>query len=154
MWLQFEGREHGDCLTLAEIQKLVDDDTDMQDLSKSSQQEYIDALQIHRDTKKTGSRASNVAAAVDCQGVIARVSTEVCIVPEPLLHTTEDASDPKPIGAHWCLRHGFFHPYTHPRCRNPGVGRLRRCHRLYFRGTRSGTNGYAHEVRAVGLCEK
>jgi len=108
--VQFEGHEHSDCLTLTEIQKLMDDDTDMQDLSKLSQQEYINALQIHHDMKKTGSHTSNVAAAVDCWGVIVRVSTEVCIVPEPSLHTTEDASDLKPIRAHQCLHHGFFSP--------------------------------------------
>ena len=65
-------------LTLKEIQKLVDDDTSMQNLSKIQKQEYLDNLQTYRDTKKTGVRASNQAAALDCWGTVNRMLNKVC----------------------------------------------------------------------------
>jgi hypothetical protein len=58
----------------------VDDNKDMQDLSKAQQQEFIDNLEIHRDTRQMGSCASNTMAAIDCQGTIDRISKEVCII--------------------------------------------------------------------------
>lgn len=66
-------------MKLADIQKLVEDDSSMQNLSKAQQQEYIEDLQIYRDSKRTGVRASNVAAALDCRGVVDNVSAEVCM---------------------------------------------------------------------------
>jgi len=77
-----QDREQGDRLKLKEIQKLVDDDTSMQNLSEAKQKDYIDELQLHRDTKKVGARSSNVAAAVDCRSCITKVSTEVCMLIE------------------------------------------------------------------------
>jgi hypothetical protein len=73
-----QDREQGDRLSLREIQMLVDDDPDMQNLSKAEKKEYIDDLQFHRDTKQMGARSSNTAAAVDCRACITNVSTEVC----------------------------------------------------------------------------
>ena len=75
----FSGLEQGSWLKLAQLQKLVEDNTDMQDLSKARWQEFIDDLQIYCDTKQTGSRASNTAAMIDCRGTVDRISNEVCI---------------------------------------------------------------------------
>ncbi|KAF8229076.1 hypothetical protein L208DRAFT_1288432 [Tricholoma matsutake] len=75
--LSLQDHDHGDRLNLAQIQKLMDDDTNMQHLSKTQQKEYINDLQAHCDSKTTGARASNVAAAVDCHTSIARVSLEI-----------------------------------------------------------------------------
>ena len=72
-----QDREQGDRLKLSEIQKLVDDDTAMQDLSEEKQKEYINDLQLHRTTKITGARSSNNAAAADCRTSITNVTTEV-----------------------------------------------------------------------------
>ena len=69
--------EQGDRLKLSELQKLVDDDDTMQNLSEAKQKDYIDNLQLHRDTKKTGARSSNNAAAADCRTCITNVTTEV-----------------------------------------------------------------------------
>jgi hypothetical protein len=70
-------REQGDRLKLADIQKLVDEDTEMQNLSKSEEKVFIDGLKLHRETMKTGVRASNIAATVDARAVVDRISTEV-----------------------------------------------------------------------------
>ncbi|KAF8221173.1 hypothetical protein L208DRAFT_1329741 [Tricholoma matsutake] len=75
--LSLQDHDHGDRLNLAQIQKLVDDDADMQHLSKTRQKEYINDLQAHRDSKTMGACTSNVAAAVDCCTSIARVSLEI-----------------------------------------------------------------------------
>lgn len=69
--------EQGDRLKLSEIQKLVDNDPSMQDLSEAKQKEYIDDLLLHRDTTRTGARSSNNAAAADCRTCITNVTTEV-----------------------------------------------------------------------------
>ena len=73
-------REKGDRLTLKEIQKLVNDDPALQNLSENQKQEFIAELKTYRDTKKTGARASNQAAATDCRGTIDRISGEVFIL--------------------------------------------------------------------------
>jgi hypothetical protein len=73
----FQDREHGDRLKLADIQKLVDNDPMMQNLSNAKQKEYIDILQLHRDMKTMGARSSNNAAAADCRECITNVSSEV-----------------------------------------------------------------------------
>jgi hypothetical protein len=73
-----QDREQGDRLKLADIQKLVDDDPSMHNLSDAKQKEYIDIHQDHRDVKTTGARSSNNAAAADCRECITKVSTEVC----------------------------------------------------------------------------
>jgi hypothetical protein len=70
-------RDKGDRLTLKEIQKLVDDDPVLQNLSENQKQEFLAELKTHRDTMKTGVRASNQAAAMDCRGTIDRISGEV-----------------------------------------------------------------------------
>jgi hypothetical protein len=51
----------------------------MQNLSEAQHQEFINNLQIHRNTMRTGARASNTAAAVDCRGAVAKISNEACI---------------------------------------------------------------------------
>jgi hypothetical protein len=75
MFLQ--DREQGDRLKLSEIQKLVDDDASLKNLSKAKQAEFIKDLQLHRDTNKTGARSSNNAAAADCRTCITNVTAEV-----------------------------------------------------------------------------
>jgi len=75
----FSGLEQGSRLKLAQLQKLVEDNADMQDLLKAQQQEFINNLQIYHDTKQTGSHASNTAAAIDCWGTVNRISNKVCI---------------------------------------------------------------------------
>lgn len=77
--MYFSGCDHGDRLKLAQIQKLVEDDMDMQSLSKAQQQKFINDLQVHRNTIHVGACKSNNAAAVDCRGAVARISTKVCI---------------------------------------------------------------------------
>ncbi|KAF8239106.1 hypothetical protein L208DRAFT_1478308 [Tricholoma matsutake] len=67
----------GDRLMLAEIQHLVNNNASMNNLSKSQKQEYINDLQAHRDTKKSGAHASNAVAAMDCRGTVARISEEL-----------------------------------------------------------------------------
>jgi hypothetical protein len=59
-------------LKLADIQKLVDEDTEMQNLSKSEKNDFIDTLKLHRETKKMGVCASNIAAAADGRAVVDR----------------------------------------------------------------------------------
>jgi hypothetical protein len=71
-------RDIGDRHTLKELQRRVNDDTSMQNLSENQKQEYLTNLQTYRDTKKTGVRASNQAAALDCRGTIDKISGEVC----------------------------------------------------------------------------
>ena len=66
-------------MTLAKIQKLVEDDASKKDLSKDQEQELIEDLRAYRDLKRTGVRASKKAATKDCQGAVGRVSTEVRI---------------------------------------------------------------------------
>jgi hypothetical protein len=70
---------HGDHLNLAKIQKLVEDNSDMQDLSKAQQQEFINKLQLYHNINHTGAGASNTAAALNCQRAIARISNKVHI---------------------------------------------------------------------------
>ena len=77
MFLQ--DREQGDRLKLSEIQKLMDDDPSLQNLSEAQQKDYIDKLQLHCDTKKAGVYSSNNAAAADCRRCITNVTAEVCI---------------------------------------------------------------------------
>ncbi|KAF8518835.1 hypothetical protein BU17DRAFT_90632 [Hysterangium stoloniferum] len=72
-----ENCKQGDRLTLADIQKLVDDDVSMQNPSKDQCRELFENLQMHRDLKRTGVHISNAAAALDCQGAVSRVSTEI-----------------------------------------------------------------------------
>ena len=72
-----QDHDHGDRLKLIDIQKLVDNNPNMQNLSKAKQKEYIDDLQVHHDTKIVGARSSNNAAVVDCWACIIKVSTEV-----------------------------------------------------------------------------
>jgi hypothetical protein len=112
--LSLQDRDHGDRLNLAQIQKLVDEDTDMQQLPKARQKEYIDDLQAHRDSKTMGARASNVAAAVDCRTSIGRVSSEVCIFPKPPCAWIKLLPDQKPLGAHRRVRLHIFHAHSYP----------------------------------------
>ena len=77
--MHFSGRDHGNHLNLAQIQKLVEDDTEMQDLSEAQQQVFINKLQTYHNIKHTGIHASNTAATVDSWGAVARISNEVSI---------------------------------------------------------------------------
>ena len=73
-----QDRVQGDRLKLSDIQKLVDEDPSMQNLSDTRKNEYLEDLQIYRETKKSGARTSNLAAAVDCRSCIVKVTEEVC----------------------------------------------------------------------------
>ena len=75
MFLQ--DHEQGDRLKLSEIQKLVDDDPSLQNLSEAQQKDFIDELQLHHDTKKAGACSSNNAAVADCRRCIMNVTAEV-----------------------------------------------------------------------------
>jgi hypothetical protein len=75
----FSGLEQESQLKLAQLQKLVEDNTNMQDLLKAQRQEFIDDLQIYYDTKQIGSCTFNTVAAIDCQRTVDRISNEVCI---------------------------------------------------------------------------
>ena len=66
-------------MTLAKIQKLVEDNASKKDLLKDQEQELIEDLQAYCDLKRTGVCASNKVATKDCQGGVGRVSTEVHI---------------------------------------------------------------------------
>ena len=72
--MHLSGHDHGDRLNLAQIWKLMEDDTEMQDLLEAQQQAFIKKLQTYRNTKHTGVHTSNTAAAVDSQGAVARIS--------------------------------------------------------------------------------
>lgn len=108
-------REKGDRLTLKEIQKLVDDDTSLKNLSDVQIQEFIAELQAHRDIKKTGVRASNKAAALDCRGTIDRISCEVrtLLVCHLVRLYCFLFIDEELVGTNWCMRDRFFHPLEH-----------------------------------------
>jgi hypothetical protein len=111
-------RDKGDRLTLKEIQKLVDDDAALQNLSEDQKQEFIAELQIHRDTKKTGVRASNQAAATDCRGTIDRVSREVrqgTCKPSGQTALNFLFLDEKLVRTNRCMRSGFLHTQQHSR---------------------------------------
>jgi len=87
---------------------LVDDDASMQDLSKERENQFIENLQAHCNMKKSGAHSSNMAAAMDCQACITRVSTEICTV-KHLLDGTKVFSAQKSIGADWDVYlHVFF----------------------------------------------
>ena len=57
----------------------MEDDASMQNLSKQKKQEFVNNLKKHWELKRIGVCASNKAAAIDCQGAVGRVSTEVSI---------------------------------------------------------------------------
>lgn len=107
-------RDKGDRLKLADIQKLVDEDTEMQNLSKSEIKVFIDELKEHRETMKSGVRASNFAAAADCRGVVDRISTEVSFS-FMFLGVTQVLSAQRLIRTHWGVFAGFLLPHSHPR---------------------------------------
>ena len=102
--------DKGDWLTLKDIQKLVDEDTSMKNLSKIQEKEYINVLEAHWETMKTGVRALNKAAAFDCCGAVGRVSVEVHSVMSSdgcaalTLSVIEE-----PIQAHRCVCIGILH---------------------------------------------
>ena len=73
----FPGRGPGDHLTLAAIQDLVANDTELQNLSKGRKQELKDDLLAARQVKAKGARASNLGAALDTKATMARVDVEV-----------------------------------------------------------------------------
>lgn len=57
--------EGGNKHTLKELQKLVNEDASLKNLSKEREQELIAALEDHRALKTTGARATGHAAAID-----------------------------------------------------------------------------------------
>jgi hypothetical protein len=65
---------------LKDIQKLVNEDNSMQNLTKLQEQEYINNLQVHWDATKMGVWTLNKAAALDCQGLVDKMLNEVCTV--------------------------------------------------------------------------
>ena len=71
------GRGHGDRYSLADIQKHVNEDESLKELSKEDQAELIKELQEHRDVKTKGTRVSNAAAAQDMKYMMERISIEV-----------------------------------------------------------------------------
>ena len=107
-------REKGDRLKLAEIQKLVDEDLAMQNLSKSEIKGFIEDLKEHRETMKLGVRASNIAASHDCRTVVDRISTEVSF-PFVFLGVTQVLSAQRLIRTHWDVFAGVFHMHSHSR---------------------------------------
>jgi hypothetical protein len=105
--------DKGDRLTLKEIQKLVDEDTSLQNLSENQKGEFIAELQAHRDIKKTGIRATNQAAASDCRGTIDRISGEVSTSSISILSDCTELINflaEELVGTNWCMRAGFLHP--------------------------------------------
>jgi hypothetical protein len=62
---------------MREIQKLVDDDLELQDLSKEQEQELKEKLIEHRALKETGARVSNSSAAADTRATMSHINIEV-----------------------------------------------------------------------------
>ncbi|KAF8637025.1 hypothetical protein AX17_003094 [Amanita inopinata Kibby_2008] len=58
-----EGRADGERLGLVEIQKEMDLDAIMKDLTEEQKEELVQELRDYRELKETGSHSSNVAAA-------------------------------------------------------------------------------------------
>jgi hypothetical protein len=67
----------GDKLGLQELQTLAKDDPKLQQLTEEEKDELIQKLQEHRELKKTGTRASNRAAAQDVRLTLQHVNAEV-----------------------------------------------------------------------------
>ncbi|KAG6887896.1 hypothetical protein C0992_010306 [Termitomyces sp. T32_za158] len=57
--------EGGNKRTLRELQKLIEEDASLKNLSKDREQELISTLEEHRALKATGARANRRAAAID-----------------------------------------------------------------------------------------
>ena len=74
----FIGRESGERHSLAEIQKMVAGDPEMQSLTEEKKQAYLAELANSRYTQQHGVRANNAAAARDVFKTIERVQNEVC----------------------------------------------------------------------------
>lgn len=74
---QFPGRNPGDRLKLSEIQGLVAKDPELQNLSKTREQELKDNVTAARELKTKGARVSNIGAAMDAKATMARVDLEV-----------------------------------------------------------------------------
>ncbi|KAF8344691.1 hypothetical protein F5887DRAFT_850888, partial [Amanita rubescens] len=72
-----EGRGLGDRYSLADIQKRVDEDEGLKELSKDDKAELIKELQEYRDLKKKGARISNNAAAQDMKHMMQKISIEL-----------------------------------------------------------------------------
>lgn len=82
----------------------MENDADMQGLTKVQQEELKEELLSHRTLKTTGSRPSNRSAALDYRTTVERLNTEVsdlCHAPF-LAHAT--IADDKPFGTYWCPR--------------------------------------------------
>jgi hypothetical protein len=105
-------RDEGNRLKLADIQKLVDEDAELQNLSNAQKEIFIDGLKLHRETMKSGVRASNVAAAADCRAVVDKISNEVSFS-FTVFGRTEVVSDQKFVRTHWNVFAGILHPYSH-----------------------------------------
>ena len=107
-------RDKGDHLKLADIQKLVEEDAEMQNLSKSQKKVFIDGLKELRETMKSGVCASNLAAVADCRAIVDRISTEVSFS-FMFLDVTQVLSAQRLIRTHWDVFAGFLHPHSHSR---------------------------------------
>lgn len=75
----------GGTYTLREIQEMVAEDETLHDLSKEQHKEFIENLQLHRELKKTGVRASNIAASTDARATVAKINVEVRFELSPIL---------------------------------------------------------------------
>ena len=74
----FIGCESGEHHSLAEIQKMVAEDLEMQSLTEEKKQVYLAELANSRYTQKHDVRANNAAAARDVFKTIEKVQNEVC----------------------------------------------------------------------------
>jgi hypothetical protein len=71
----------GERKSLREIQELVRDDPELQNLTLDQEKELLKDLEDHRALKKTGARASNLAAAQDVYNTVTHIHSEVSEFP-------------------------------------------------------------------------
>ncbi|KAF8346292.1 hypothetical protein F5887DRAFT_1182188, partial [Amanita rubescens] len=72
-----QDRPNGERLSLLEIQKLVDDDKDIENISEEQKNELIEDLKAYRELKQMGSRASSLSVAQDVRQTMQRITIEV-----------------------------------------------------------------------------
>ncbi|KAF8331782.1 hypothetical protein F5887DRAFT_894829 [Amanita rubescens] len=72
-----QDRPNGERLSLLEIQKMVDDDKDIENISEEQKNELIKDLKAYRELKQTGSRASSLSVAQDVRQTMQRITIEV-----------------------------------------------------------------------------
>ncbi|KAM6488896.1 hypothetical protein JOM56_001311 [Amanita muscaria] len=72
-----QGRLDGERLSLVQIQKLIDKEHCLDDISEEQKHELINELQVYRELKQTGSRATSLSAAQDVRQTMQRLSVEL-----------------------------------------------------------------------------